>query len=1386
MTRKHFKIYFALATLMLLMVPQSAWASYRAIATKGKLPGAFSVSPTKQVWFSQGNLQYQADNGDGGSTWRFAINQYDFVGDATHGNVYLGETKCDNANISSTYTGWIDLFGWATSGNSASGTAYQPWSISTTNSDYGPAISSSEWTAADSDWGVVNAEQLGSGWRALTKAEWVYLIKTRTNASSLHTFATVNGVVGLILMPDGWTANGVSLTITTANYTSNNISLADWNTLESQGCVFLPSAGYRGGDNNTTCDLVQDHGSYWSSTAYSSEHAYYLDVKTGGLDPNYHNNRHIGLSVRLVSETMFPGSGTAEDPYIINSEATWNYLAETVNTGNTYSGKYFQLTEDISVTMMVGNSDSNSFRGTFDGGGHTLNITYSNDNDYTAPFRYIQGATFKNLKVTGSITTTMNLAAGIAGLNTGSAATFEQCATDVTINSSSTTIVGWGRVDYHGGLLARTNDVNVNITDCFCGGSVDGSDSPSSIISYDANFVGVAVGCTVTGTRCLSTTSYTNVNTVNPLCHAADANRSVDVFYYVNGNDVCDGATQVTLSDLNNSSYATALQADRPTTVWVQYLRTNQPMLKQFTKYTVTYHVNGGSGSVPAAQDKQQGDDMMLSNSTLTRDGFAHTGWNTNSDGTGTHYDLGGTYTADADVTLYAEWDFQGSGTEEEPYLIPSTEVWNFLANKVNSGTNYSGKYFRQTADISVTTMVGNSETNSFRGTFDGYGHTLTFNISASEDLVAPFRYINGATIKNLIVNGTNTSSGRQNSGLVALSDGATIITNCVVSATLTNNVVHTSWEDGNSACGGFIAEIHTGSVTFNGCRFSGSILGSANSFGGFVGWLWGNDGQFNNCLFDPTALKENATDTKTYCRDLNGHITFNNSYYRTAFGDSQGKQVYTITAGTDVTINNLGDGTEYDVSGITAYTHGIKYNGIYYAGNGDEVSLNLTATDHTGYSPVYSADNGTVAGSGNPYTLTMPAANVIINARYSVSKSINKYTQDGHDGWYLIASPIGTVNPANVTNMTSNTFDIFRFNQNPTVSGGLYLEWENWKKEGTSHYHFNLEPGRGYLYANSSNVTLTFVGTPYSGDGKVTLVRSNSNGNTDSRLLGWNLIGNPFGTTATINKEFYRINDETHAELILAEGNSVAPMEGIFVYAENDCETVTFNTSGAKGNESIANHIVINLSQNASTPSTSSGTSSAGTIIDRAIVSFDEGRTLPKFQINESSTKLYIPQNGADYAIAFSDRTGEMPLNFKAAKNGSYTLTVDAEDIEAGYLHLIDNMTGANVDLLVQPSYTFNAKTTDYESRFKLVFAANGPSAGSGSDEPFAYISDGEIIINGEGTVQVIDMLGHQLLSKEKTSDFRLPTSGFSSGVYVLRLITSSETKTQKIVVKD
>jgi hypothetical protein len=112
--------------------------------------------------------------------------------------------------------------------------------------------------------------------------------------------------------------------------------------------------------------------------------------------------------------------------------------------------------------------------------------------------------------------------------------------------------------------------------------------------------------------------------------------------------------------------------------------------------------------------------------------------------------------------------------------------------------------------------------------------------------------------------------------------------------------------------------------------------------------------------------------------------------------------------------------------------------------------------------------------------------------------------------------------------------------------------------------------------------------------------------------------------------------------------------------------------------------------------------------VADRAKVRFDNGSALSKFSLNPNGTKLFITQGHQDYAVVSADATGEMPVNFKAEHNGTYTISVNPENVEFDYLHLIDNMTGADVDLLAEPSYTFDAKTTDAVNRFKIVFSVN------------------------------------------------------------------------------
>ncbi len=239
--------------------------------------------------------------------------------------------------------------------------------------------------------------------------------------------------------------------------------------------------------------------------------------------------------------------------------------------------------------------------------------------------------------------------------------------------------------------------------------------------------------------------------------------------------------------------------------------------------------------------------------------------------------------------------------------------------------------------------------------------------------------------------------------------------------------------------------------------------------------------------------------------------------------------------------------------------------------------------------------------------------------------------------------------------------------------------------------------------------------------------------------------------------------------------------MEGVFVQATGENQSVTFSTSvTSKGGEQL----IVNLSQN------------RGAAIDRVIIGFSEGDVLPKFMLNGNNTKLYIPQGNVDYAVVRSAGMGELPLNFKAAEDGTYTLTVSAtlnsqlSTLNFNYLHLIDNMTGMDVDLLVpEPvegpaSYTFTAKTTDYESRFKLVFV--GASTGSAADEVFAFYSNGNWIINNDGkaTLQIVDVNEH-LLCNEQINGCCSKSFEAAPGVYMLRLINGENVKTQKIVVR-
>lgn len=356
-------------------------------------------------------------------------------------------------------------------------------------------------------------------------------------------------------------------------------------------------------------------------------------------------------------------------------------------------------------------------------------------------------------------------------------------------------------------------------------------------------------------------------------------------------------------------------------------------------------------------------------------------------------------------------------------------------------------------------------------------------------------------------------------------------------------------------------------------------------------------------------------------------------------------------------------------------------------------------------------------------------------------------------DGWRLIASPLAETILANdVLNMTSGDFDLYRFDQNADN------EWENWKSEGSSHYHFGLQPGRGYLYANNDNTTITFIGTTYTGNGEVTLSR-----NPEAQLAGWNLIGNPFAQSATVAKDFYVMNSDGSG-FIAAEGHNVAAMEGIMVYAETDGEIVTFvkNARNTVADEQIS----LNLSRY------------EGDIIDRVIVRFGDGGKLPKYSFGNSDAKVYIPQYDADYAVVRSNGLRDVPVSFNTNKTGNYTFSVNVENVNTSYLHLIDKITGDDIDLLDENSYTFIGSPRDAEDRFIVRFS---PSTGS-ETEAFAYQNGSDIIVNGVGELQVYDMMGRKVMTTMVNGVKTI--NGLAQGVYIFRVIGETQ-RTQKIVVR-
>ena len=555
--------------------------------------------------------------------------------------------------------------------------------------------------------------------------------------------------------------------------------------------------------------------------------------------------------------------------------------------------------------------------------------------------------------------------------------------------------------------------------------------------------------------------------------------------------------------------------------------------------------------------------------------------------------------------------------------------------------------------------------------------------------------------------------------------------------------------------------------------------------------------GEAGNTISFTFAKASCLPPTNLQCTAQSGSVTLtwnaveNASYYK-IYRD--GEPIGTATSST-YTDANLSNGAYLyyvkSVDGNDLYSTASNMAGITL-GTASLSSLALGTNDKM---TITEGSTLTVTGTlnnDNPANLILEDGAQLIHytsgVKATMQKNITAYTvgqSQGNtktDGWHLIGSP-STENlvPSEDNGFLTNNYDLYFYDE-PTHY------WRNHKPNG-QYANFNIEPLNGYLYANNTDVTLNLMGTLRIASETVTFPLSYTE---DNQHAGFNLVGNPFAhnvtsfTGSNVTTDVYRMNDlknEVTVSSISADA-PLLPAEGFFVKATGDDANITFNSS-AKGENVKHGHIAMEINEN-------------GFIVDRFIVK-NEGEPLEKFTLNENSTKIFATRDQQDWAVVTMEGD-EQAVNFKAAKNGIYTLTVSAtlnsqlSTLNYNYLHLIDNMTGANIDLLTTPSYTFEAKTSDYPSRFKLVFSNCEDAVGDNGDAPFAFINNGQIIITtdvDEATLQVIDMLGHVILTHTVSSHSSLPTSNsslntpHSLGIYVLRLITTDGVRTQKIVVE-
>ena len=595
----------------------------------------------------------------------------------------------------------------------------------------------------------------------------------------------------------------------------------------------------------------------------------------------------------------FEGAGTATNPYKIQNVEDLKKLAQKVNGNEAYANTYFKLTADIDLKnepnwTPIGKS-RRPFQGTFDGGGHQItNFKVAESNKYVGLFGYAQYAVIKNCSVTGEINghsnggyNQYNYVGGIVGY-TGGSTQILNCSFRGNVTGASEKV---------GGIVGEISGGS-KVSGCYVIGNIAGNNDQGV---EGRNGVGGIIGINDKGTieNCVSLAKSVTGGNVNRIVGRITGGKLTNNYAWSN--------TKVN-SDTVSADDATGLNG-------ADLTYTNGTLSPQFSE--------------------------IFGNDSA---------WKFTKDGLPILKNTGGMQSIYLPSYIRGT-EFQGGGnTAEDPYLIRNVNDLKLLAEKVNNGTNYAGKYFKQTANIDLSnetnwTPIGQSN-NPFKGTFDGDGHQITNLKITGGSGAGLFGYTKGAVIKNCNVTG-EVNGSNYSGGIVGYANDNTHILNC----SFQGNV-----EGTGAYVGGIVGNTSSG-CEVSGCFVTGKVEGS-ESVGGIAGW---GAGKIKNCyaLADVTAAGNSAGGIAGYAFDVT--ITIENCYYS---GNVSAKN-YNYAGGIAGTA--LGGTIQNCVSLAESVTGGDLVNRIVgYVGS----NANVTLTNNYSYNRTKLVIGGNttypIGGAGN------------------------------------------------------------------------------------------------------------------------------------------------------------------------------------------------------------------------------------------------------------------------------------------------------------------------------------------------------------------------------------------------------------------------------------